>query len=357
MKRLLKSFGLIILLLLVIFPIYYYLKKVNSKTENYTLEKVVNKKIKNYIFSSGIVLPKEEVEIKSRISGVLDEYYFKVGDTVKKGDAIAKVKVIPNLENLIKLESNIKLEKNKLSTEKLKYQRNKKLYEKGVIARAEFEQTELSYLNIKENYNKVLNEYSFVKSGNSRNNKKNSNTLIKSTINGMVTSIPSEIGSTVTESNNFSAGTTIAKIANIEEMVFEGKVKEYELKNLKEGMTVFVNTSISNEMVLGKLIEISTSGENEDGMIFFGIKCSINNLRTKRTGFSATARILIRESKSNMAIKEECIVFENDSSYVYIHINKEIAEKKNVESGVSDGVFTEVVSGLKEKQILRCYGF
>lgn len=355
MKKVLKFILSIFLLLLIIWPIYYFVSKKNNKIATYRLEKPEKRDLKNFIICSGVVLPKEEVEIKSRVSGVLEKLYVQNGDRVIKGQVIAKIGIIPDMGELAASELDVNIAEINFDNQNVSYNRNKILLEKGIIAKAEFERIENEFLNTKEQLNNARKRYRIVKSGNYSNSQK-SNTSITSTISGIVTLLPAKIGVSIIQSNNFSEGTTIAKIANIEEMVFEGTVKEYEVAKLKEGMVAVIKTAISDENEKGILSEISTSGKNSDGMILFDIKAALIDAKIKKTGFSANAKIITREKKNTLSIREEWITIKGDSIYVFIHSNtQDEGEKRLIELGFSDGVFTEILSGLNETEIIRVY--
>lgn len=354
MKKVIKSILFLILILLLIWPVYYFLTKKDTNAIAYTLEQPEKRDLKNFIMCSGIVLPKEEVEIKSRVSGVLEAVYVKTGDSVRKNQVIAKIKIIPDMEALAAAEAKLNVANINFDTQKTTYKRNKTLLEKGIIAKAEFEKTENSYNNTKAQLQEAQKRYGIVKSGN-YSSAQISNTSIISTIDGIVTLLPTKIGASVIMSNNFNEGTTIAKVANISEMIFEGNVKEYEVSKLSQGMDVIINTAIDAEDQKGILSEVSTSGKNQDGMILFEIKSTLADTKTRKTGFSANAKIVTDERKAAVAVKEEWITTSGDSTYVLVNKNSDEVEKTLITLGLSDGVYTEVVSGLQGNESIRVY--
>ncbi len=340
--------------MLLIWPIYYFILKRNAHRVSYSLKEPLIRDIKDFVVCSGVILPKEEVEIKSRVSGLLEEIYVKNGDSVHKNQIIAKIKIIPDIGQLSLSESKINVAKINFENQKAIYIRNKSLLEKGIIAKSEFETIETNFLNAKERLNSANREYRIIKSGDPSGGKK-SNTSITSTINGIVILLPAKIGSSVIHSNNFNDGTTIAKIANVDEMIFEGNVKEYEVSKLQIGMPVLINTAISDIKEEGFLSEISSSGKNIDGMILFEIKSKLVASKIKKTGFSASAKIVIQENRNVLCVNEGWVKFSNDSTYLYIHENDDNFEKRSIILGISDGIYTEVLSGIKEGEVIRVY--
>ncbi len=353
MKKKIKILLKLLLTALLIWPVYYFITKKNAQEETYITKKLQKRDLKNFIICSGIILPKEEVEIKSRVSGVLEKIYVKNGDSIHKNQIIAKIKIIPDIERLSSSQIEINVAKNRFNNKKAIYNRNKELFEKGIVAKSKFEIIETDYLNALEDLKNTKRTYQIVKSGNYSGG--TTNTSIVSTIDGVVTLLPIKVGSSVIQSNNFSEGTTIAKVANIDEMIFEGNVKEYEVAKLTKGMPVKIATAISDKEEDGILSEISTSGKNTDGLILFEIKSKLTNSKIRKTGFSANAKIIIKEKKNILCLKEKWITFSNDTSYVYIHKNDDKYEKRAIKLGISDGVYTEVISGIKENESIRIY--
>ncbi len=354
MKKVIKIILLIVLVLLLVWPVYYFVTKKEANVMAYHLERPETRMLKNFVMCSGIVLPKEEVEIKSRISGVLEAIYVNNGDRVRKNQVIAKISVIPDMETLAASESDVRISKLNFDNQTVVHNRNKILLKKGIIAKADFEKTENAYLNAKAQLQEARKRYRIVKSGN-YSNTQTSNTSIVSTIDGVVTLLPTKIGASIIQSNNFNAGTTIAKIANIEEMVFKGNVKEYEVSKLSKGMDVIINAAITDQDQKGVLSEISTSGSNKDGMILFEIKSTLANVKTEKTGFSANAKIVTEARNATLAIKEEWIEVKGDSIYVEVNKNENETEKRAITLGLSDGIYTEVVSGLTGNELIRVY--
>jgi len=354
MKKIVRIVLFILLALLFTWPVYYFVAKKSAKKEHFTLTQPTRKNLENFVMCSGVVLPKEEVEIKSRVSGVLEEVYVKTGDKVRKNQIIAKISIIPNMSELAASESQWKQAKIQYDNQKTLYDRDKTLFEKGIISKADFEKTETSYLVAHEQLNNARRGYKIIKSGN-YSNKQTSNTSIISTIDGVVTLLPTKIGTSVIESNNFNEGTTIAKVANINEMIFVGNVKEFEVAQLKEGMDVNIDSAIHEQDQLGVLTEVSTSGKNSNGLVLFEIKTTLSDFKTKKTGFSANAKIITKVRNQVLALKEEWLSTEGDSTFVWVQKNKDQLEKRAVTLGLSDGIFTEVIAGLSDNEKIRVY--
>ena len=351
--KFIKTFSTIIVaILLLAYPVYYFMSKHQSDKKKFSLESPEKRDISNFILSSGTIIPEKEVLIKSRVAGVLDDIFVKSGDAVSKNQIIAKIKVIPDLVALANAQADVSLARLDFKNKEEAYKRDSLSFEAGLTTLANFQNSQTTYLQSEENLEKSIANYEIIKSGGQQNQ---NNTLIRSTIDGVVTLLPTKVGASIIQSNNFNDGTTIAKIADIQQLIFDGNVQEYEVSGLKLEMPVTITSSVNEIESLGNLSEIATSAETVDGNIVFNIKSRLNAVDYKRTGFSAVAKIVTKEKKDVLAINEKWITFENDSSFVFVNINEEKDEKRYVKLGISDGVYAEVLSNLSKDDKIRVY--
>lgn len=314
--------------------------------------------IKKTSVATGDVKPRESIEIKPNISGVISKLAVEEGASVEKGQLIASIKVIPNVGNLNAAKQQINSAQINLQNETRNYNRQKSLYNQGVIAKAEYENALATYNIAQQNLRNAQNDYKVAQSGIAPGLERYATTQIRSTIKGMVLDIPVEIGDNVQEINNFSTGTTIATVANIDDMIFEGKVDEADVGKLKEGMPIEITIgALPDEKFTGKLYFISPSGVEENGVVQFEIKATVD-LKTEsfvRAGYSANAEVVTENRKNILALKESEIQYdEKGSPFVEIK-NGENWEKKNVRLGASDGVNVEILGGLKEGDEVKIY--
>ncbi|MEO1486035.1 MAG: efflux RND transporter periplasmic adaptor subunit [Bacteroidota bacterium] len=349
-----KSVTIIILvLILVVFGgSMYYLYQKNSedpvqyKTENLERQDIVKKAV-----ATGSILPLEEVLIKPNISGVIEEIYVEGGDYVKSGDLLARIKVVPNLNALNDARNAIDEAKINLNDQKRNYDRQLSLFNKGVISQADLERAEVTYDQAKQTYGAANKRYDIVKTGTTSGLSSAANTLIKSTVTGMVLEVPVEVGNQVIESNNFNEGTTIAAIADVEKMIFEGKVDESEVGRIKEDLPLEITVgAIENRVFDAVLDYIAPKGKEENGAIQFEIKGTLTKEDTTfiRAGLSANASIILAKADSVLALKEALVQFDDDTKkpFVEVETSEQQFERRDIELGVSDGIFVEVKSGL-----------
>ena len=308
--------------------------------------------------ATGKVEPRNEILIKPQMSGIISAVYKQAGDNVTAGDVIAKIKVIPDMVNLSSAESRVSRAKIAIDQSKINYDRDKELYEKKVISKEEFEKTRLLYNNDMEELKAAQNNLSLVRDGISSNTSAYSNTLVRSTVTGTILDIPVKVGNSVIQSNNFNDGTTIATVANMNDMLFVGKLDETEVGRVHVGMPINITIgALQDHKLPAKLEYISPKGTEENGAIMFEMKAAVNvpSDLFVRAGYSANAEILLNEAKDVLTIPESCIEFSGDTAFVYLLKKPQPQEftKKQVKIGLSDGVNIEVKEGLKIKEKIR----
>lgn len=358
MKKVFRIILLVLIIGLFLGTLIYLFSKSQKKPELFeTHSPEVMDLIKKTV-ATGSVVPRKEIEIKpQQVSGIVQEIYIKPGDMVNEGDLIAKVKIIPNMIQLNEAET--RLNKAEINFEETKdlYERQLKIYEEGVIPYTEFQQYELSYKEAKEELNAANNHLQLIKEGVLKDAGSTSNTLIRSTIRGMVLDVPVEVGNSVIETNTFNPGTTIAFVADMGDMIFEGKIDETEVGKIREGMPIELTIgAIENEKFNATLEYISPKGIEENGAIQFEIKAQIELKKDVfiRSGYSANADIVLERKDSVMAIEESLLFFDkNDSIYVEVETEPQQFEKRYVELGISDGVHVEVLSGIDKDAKLK----
>lgn len=354
MKRFLKILIVIFVVALFIGTIVFLASKAKTEPIVYNIEKPQKNNIINKTMATGTIVPRKEIQIKPQVSGIVQEIYLEAGSMVKEGEVIAKVKIIPDVQALNSAESQVNIAKLNLDNETLNYNRQKQLYDKKVIAESEFQTAELSYHRAQEDYASAQSNLEIIKDGVSRKAKNATNTLIRSTINGMIIDVPIKEGNSVTMSNNFNDGTTIAVVADMSDMIFKGKIDETEVGKIHEGMNLDLTIGAIVDTHFDATLEyISPKGVEENGAVQFEIKAKVKLQDDKfiRSGYSANADIILDRHDSVMTISEGLLFFENDSSFVNILVSdsteaKQRFERRNVEIGLSDGINIEIIKGL-----------
>ncbi len=358
-----KSVTIIILLIIVIAfggSMYYLYQKNAEDPIVYETEKPSTQTIIKKTVATGSILPLEEVLIKPNISGVIEEIYVEGGDYVKSGDLLAKIKVVPNLNALNDARNSIDEAKIALDDQRRNLTRQKSLFDKGVISTVDLERAQVSFDQAKQTYNAANKRYDIVKTGTTRGLSNAANTLIRSTVSGMVLEVPVEVGNQVIESNNFNEGTTIAAIADVEKMIFEGKVDESEVGKIKENLPLEITVGAIEDQVFDAVLDyIAPKGKEENGAIQFEIKGTLTKQDTVfiRAGLSANASIILGKADSVLALKEALVQFDTDTKKPFVEVatGDQKFERRDLELGISDGIYVEVKSGISKDDEIKVW--
>jgi len=355
------TIGILVLIAVTFVGALYYLYQKNQEdpvvyqTEEPSKQTIIKKTV-----ATGNIVPKEEVLIKPNISGIIDEIYIEAGDKIKQGDLIAKIRVIPNVSSLQSAKDAVATARINLDNEKKVYQRQKGLYDKGVISANDFDAAEVSYQRSEQNYRSAQQNFEIVKTGTTSGIGSAANTLIRSTVEGMVLDVPVKTGNQVIESNNFNDGTTIATLADVNEMIFEGKVDESEVGKIKEELPLQVTVGAIEDKSFDAVLDyIAPKGIEENGAIQFEIKGTLNKVDATfiRAGLSANASIILAKATDVLAIKEALVQFDADTKQPFVEImtGDQQFERREIELGVSDGINVEVTSGLKMGEKIKVW--
>lgn len=360
MKKILRIILLVLLVLIVVGTFFFLWKKSQPKKVVYEIITADTGDVENTSVATGKVSPRDEILIKPQISGIVSEVLKEAGDFVNVGDIIATVKVIPDVSQLNSAESQVNVAQINLVQIKSAYERQKQLFAKGVIAREEMDKSEADYKKALDEVEKSKDNLDIIKTGISKKTAQYSNTQIRSTITGMILDVPIKAGNSVIQANTFNDGTTIATIANMNDMIFIGKIDETEVGRVHTGMPIKLSVgAIENKKFDATLEYIAPKGVEENGAILFEIKAAarIPDTIVVRAGYSANAEIVLAKMEKVLTIPESTVTFSNDSAFVYIlkdtTDHKQVFDKKHILVGLSDGIKVEVKSGLKKGDKIR----
>ena len=386
-------------ILSVVLGVYFYNQSKKDPVVYETEKPVISDIVKKTV-ATGAIKPRQEVHIKPQVSGVVDELFVEAGELVKKGEQIARIKLVPSQVNINNAQSSVELARirydqakrelarqqevfgKKLDVESARArfenarqedERNKKLFADGVvseqqyqqikrdlsIAKAEFENTQLLSTNNlkqfeadvdirKQELDAAIDNLQLLREGATKNSKQVAN-IVVSTVDGMVLDVPVEEGTSVIERNNFNEGTSVAIVADMNSLIFEGKVDESDVGKLKEGMPLELTVGAIENKKFGATLEyIAPKGELEEGTVKFKVRAAIAPTTDVflRAGYSASGDIILDKKEKVVSIKERDIIFEGDTTYVEVATGEQEFQKKRVQLGLSDGIQIEVLSGL-----------
>jgi len=357
--KILKYSAISLLVIGALFAAAYFIKTNDKSVIVYDTQKTLITSIERKTVVTGKVIPEDEVEIKPQIQGIIDVIFVEEGDLVKTGDLLAKIKVVPNEQNLNSAEGRLANSRIVLKNAQIEFNRNKDLYEKGIISKQDFDNVQLRYNQSKLDVSNAISDLQIIRSG-SKGGAASANTNIRATVPGTVLEIPVEEGFQVIASNSFNAGTTIATIADLNKMIFEGKVDEAEVGKLKVGMPLEVSLgAIEDQALQAKLKFIAPKGNEEQGAVQFKIEADLylNDSIFVRAGYSANASLVLERKDSIMAISESLLQFDRktEEPYVEIEIEDQKFERRDVKIGISDGVNVEIISGVSEDDKIKVW--
>jgi HlyD family secretion protein len=356
MKKIIKITLLVAFVGLVFWTFYFLFSKSQKPPEVFKTVMPFDTTIIKKTVATGSVTPRREVNMKSQVSGIIEKLYIVAGQQVKQGDVIAKIKIVPNMLNLANAENRISSAQVSYDNAKLDYDRNKVLFDQSVISKSDMQAFELRLNTAKVELDAAINQLQIIKEGASKTAGSTSNTFVKATITGMVLDVPVKEGGQVIESNTFNEGTTIASVANMGEMIFEGKLDESEVGKVHEDMDIVLTIgAIDKESFNAKLEYIAPKGITENGAIQFLIRASISkdNSSFLRAGYSANADIILSKKDKVMAIPESALQFEKEKTFVEVEKGNQVFEKHFVKTGLSDGINIEILEGIKKSDKLK----
>lgn len=348
------NIAIVALIVLAILGTFYSLwKKSRPEIEVFNLVKTETTTIVKQTVATGKVEPRDEVNIVPQIAGIVSELLKEAGDKVEKDEIIAKIKVVPDISQLNNAETQVENAKLSLKLATQDYERVSQLYKQGVATLEEYQKSENNYNSAQRSYDSAKNTLDIVKNGVTSKYASYSNNNIKSTITGTILSVPVKVGNSVIQANTMNAGTTIATVADMSDMLFIGNIDETEVGSLKEGMQLSVTIGAIKDRKFDAVLEyISPKSTENNGAILFEIKAAVNVQGDAyvRAGYSANAEITLEKAEDIMAIPESVVMFENGDPYVMVYTGSkgemQNFERRDVKLGLSDGINIQVLEGL-----------
>lgn len=359
MKKFLKILALVLVGLLFVGTFVFLYQKSRPEPTAYQTLTAERRTLERTSVVTGTIEPRDEVLIKPQISGIIAELYKEAGEQVKRGEVIAKVTVIPEMSQLNSAENRLRLARMNEQQSKTDYERMKKLFDDKLVSAEEFEKTRLTYNQAREELTAADDALQIVKEGVSRSNASYSTTLIRSTIDGLILDVPVKVGNSVIMSNTFNDGTTIASVADMQDLIFKGTIDETEVARIHEGMPVKITIGALEGRTFDARLEyiapkVSTAAGTANQ---FEIKAAVTIPKDVRirAGYSANAEIVLERKEATLSVPEGAIEYAGDSTFVYILTSEKPQQfaRRAVKTGLSDGIHIEIASGLKPGDKVR----
>jgi len=357
MKVILRWTLIMVLVIGVLWAGAFFVKSNSKAAITYETYSPFYGAIEQKTVATGKVVPEDEVEIKPQISGIVDKILKEEGDQVMAGELIAVIKVVPNEQALNSSQGRVRNAELVLNNSKIEYERNKALFDKGVISNQDFINLQLSYERAKQELRNARADFQIIKLG-SAGGSSSANTNIRATVDGTILEIPVEKGYQVIQANNFNAGTTIATIADLKNMVFEGKVDEGEVGKLEVGMPLKISLgAVEDKELDARLRFIAPKGVEEAGAVQFKIEgdVEVGDEFLVRAGYSANASLILERKENILVIPEALLQFDRttEKPFIEVETGEQQFERRDIEVGISDGINIEVLSGVEENDKIK----
>lgn len=336
--------------------LYYLYSKAEDKPVVYETASPAVRSIVRKTVATGSVVPRKEVEIKPQVSGVVEKLFVEPGSTIKNGDLIARIRIIPDMVILSEAENRVNQARLKLENARIDQERNERLLAEGVVSRSENQQVTLAWEQAREEMAASLDHLELIKKGTTQKAGAGTNTLVRATIDGTILEVPLEEGDFVIESNTFNDGTTIATVADMDELIFEGMVDESEVGKIEPGMKLSLTIGALPDRTFEAVLEhIAPKGVEENGAIQFQIRAALRlqGDALVRANYSANADIVLDRRDDVLSIDEGLLQFDDGSAFVEVETAPQVFEKRSIETGLSDGMYIEVVSGVSESDHIK----
>lgn len=361
MKKFLKIFAAVLFAALLLATFWFLWRNTRPVKVVYAIVEPKTDTLRQFVVATGKVEPRDEVLIKPQISGIISDVRKEAGQKIAKGEVIATVKVVPEMGQLSSAESRVSLAELSLAQTQRENRRTLALHAKGVVSDEEAEQSRTELSKAEEELQNARENLEIVRNGISSRFKELSNTQIRSTIDGMILDVPIKVGNSVIQANTFNDGTTIATVADMSNMQFQGKVDETDVGRLREGMPVKLTIGALQNVELDATLEyVSPKATEDNGVILFEVKAAVAIPEEVfvRAGYSANANVMIESREGVMTLPESTVEFEGEKTYVYVLTSpadapEQTFDKREVEIGLSDGINIEIVSGVTADEKVR----
>ena len=353
MKRIIKYLVLAVIALVFVGTLVFLYRKSHEQPVVFQLDSPAKMSIVKKTVATGKVIPRREIEVKSQVSGVVEKLYVAAGQVVKKGTVLARIALRPSMLNVSQAESQLQSARLNLQNQSTDLERYRKLVAQGVISQSQFNTYLTNYDLQKEAVAAAENSVALLRTGATKGMVSN---MIPATIDGTVLDVPNKEGAFIVETSTFQSGTTVATLADMNDMIFEGLVDESEVGKLRQGMQLVLNVgALEGKPFTATLEYIAPKGVTDQGTIKFTIRAAVNLSKDLflRSNYSANADIVLDKRDDVLAINEGDLIIEGTKTCVEVETAPQQFEKREIKTGLSDGIHIEVVSGLKLEEKIK----
>lgn len=356
MKKFFKYLLISLAVIVFLGTFIFLFVKSKPKEVRYHELTVARTDIRRSTLVTGKIVPRNEVSIKPQINGIISELYKEAGQMVQENEVIAKLKVIPDMGSLSAAQSRLRLAELNLEQAEINLNREKALYAQNLVSAEEYDKVAQARNQALEERSAAQEALEVIRDGVSKSNARSSSTLVRSTITGLILDIPVKVGNSVIQANTMNDGTTVATVANMGDLIFNGQIDETEVGSLTEGMPVVITIGAVQDYSLEATLEyIAPKAVESNGANQFEIRAAVKSdpSRTIRSGYSANAEIVLMNAEQAISVSESALEFAGDSTFVWLKSGDGTFTRTAVETGISDGINIEIKKGLSEGDIVR----
>ena len=346
----LKNILIILLILGFLFALAYFVRTNSTSSIEYDTSTPFISSIQKTSVVTGTVIPEDEVDIKPQLNGIIDNILVEEGDIVEIGQLIAIIKVVPDERSVYGARAQVTAARLTVQNAEKQIKRAKELFEKQIISQQDYEDAELNFNTAKENLIAAQNDLEILRKGSVAGSS-TANTNIRATVSGTILEIPVKLGDQVIAANNFNEGTSVAIIADLNEMIFEGQVDEAEVGRLELGQSLKVNMAAIPGREFDAILKfVAPKGTEQGGAVQFKIEAdlTLDEDTFVRAGYSANGSLVVENKEEIMVIAEALLQFDRRTQlpYVEVEISDQNFERRDVTTGLSDGIKVEILSGV-----------
>jgi len=313
--------------------------------------KVERKTIIDKALAVGSIEPVNEIDVKSKVSGVVGKLFADVGDFVQAGDPLVEVKPDPTPLELAQAKRDVEMASLELGTIEKEIERDKKLKEQGFLSDQEFEVLTRQYDQAELRQQMAQEKLDLIEKGKVRIANTDIETVIKAPLTGYILEKNVNLGDPVVPLTSYQPGTAIMRMADMKDLLFKGSVDEIDVGKIKEQLVCELQIgALPGKTVKGIVTLISLKAKKEDNTTVFPIEIKITDSggSVLRAGYSANANIIIAKRDSVLSIPERVIIFREDTAFVQIPKGENDFEERQIKTGLSDAILIEILEGLEE---------
>ena len=330
------------------FFVFLFSRKKNEETLN--LVEVTKGTISEKALAVGTIEPEQEIKVKSTIPGIISEVMFKVGDSVQKESPLFKISPNPTPVEYVETKRNMEMAQITLDKLRADRERNLKLFKESFLSSSDMEASESAYNEGSLRLKIAQDKFKLMEKGRIQLSNRSIDSIVKSPTNGMILSQNVFQGDPVVPLTNFQPGTELCSLADMGTLLFKGTVDEIDVGKILVGMDANIQIgALPESRILGQVERIYPKAKKDGNATLFDIEILISDDggQLLRAGYSATATITVQAREDILILPERLVLFENGKKFVEVQKGEEI-EKKEVQTGLSDGLNIEITSGLTE---------